>query len=65
MSSAGIRRTGQGGEQRGKQAGGGVGGKYQNSGLSLLLHHRGPEGGNWEDKREEEGTEAQDRKGKR
>lgn len=29
--------------------GGEEGGKYQNSGLSLLQHHRGPEGGNWED----------------
>lgn len=42
-----------------------MGGKYQNSGLSLLQHRRGPEGGNWEDKWEEEGTEAEDRGGKR
>lgn len=32
---------------------GAAGGKYQNSGLSLLQHYRGPEGGNWEDKPEE------------
>jgi len=52
MSSAGIRRTGQEGEQRGRQ-GKGWGGRYQNSGRSLLQHYRGPEGDNWEDKAEE------------
>lgn len=31
----------------------GVGGRYQNSGRSLLQHYRGPEGDNWEDKAEE------------
>lgn len=40
-----------------------MGGKYQNSGsLSLLLHHRGPEGGNWEDKWEKGKMMAQRRR---
>lgn len=55
MSSAGIRRTGQGvsrGESSTGSGGVGGGGRYQTSGPCLLQHHRGAEGGNWEDKEE-------------